>query len=151
MIAIVKSISEKNGTSAKGPYTLYSLVLESEGKEVKLTTFDAADHATFKQAFDSQQFVDVETVVEAGKDDKNYTKIKKVFMLAAKVLPPEPNTPLKEAVKLGAVVVDEGDKRDRSMAVSYAKDLACVGKIELADIAKYANKFLDYILERKKE
>ena len=39
-----------------------------------------------------------------------------------------------------------GDTRDRAVALSYAKDLACHGKIELGDMRKYADGFLDYIL-----
>ena len=57
---------------------------------------------------------------------------------------------IKEAIREGAVVIEPtDDTRLRSMAVSYSKDLAVAGKIELKEIAKYADKFLNYILHIK--
>jgi len=38
------------------------------------------------------------------------------------------------------------DTKDRSVAISYAKDLVIGGIIELKDIVAYADKFLGYIL-----
>lgn len=56
---------------------------------------------------------------------------------------------VKEAVKMGAEVISTTNTKDRAVALSYAKDLAVAGKIELKEIIAYANKFLDYILNRK--
>jgi len=56
---------------------------------------------------------------------------------------------VKAAVAMGAEVIDTTNTKDRAVAISYAKDLAVAGKIELKDMPKYANSFLDYILRRK--
>ncbi len=69
-------------------------------------------------------------------------------------LPAETELPppslVKEAVGMGAEIIGStSDTRLRSMAVSYSKDLAAAGKIELSDILKYADKFLNYILNIK--
>ena len=56
---------------------------------------------------------------------------------------------VKEAIKLGAKVITD-DPKLRSMSISYSKDLVVAGKIELTEIGKYANMFLNYILNIKK-
>ncbi len=43
------------------------------------------------------------------------------------------------------------DTKIRSMAIAYAKDLVVAKIIELKDMAVYANRFIDYILNVKKE
>ncbi len=37
------------------------------------------------------------------------------------------------------------DIRNRAMAISYSKDLACAGKIEAGEITNYADKFLNWM------
>ena len=58
---------------------------------------------------------------------------------------------IKAAVAMGAEVIGTTNIKDRSVAISYAKDLAVAGKIELKDMPKYANSFLDYILKQKED
>jgi hypothetical protein len=41
------------------------------------------------------------------------------------------------------------DIRNRSVAISYSKDLVVSGIIDLKEITKYADKFLDYILNQE--
>jgi len=52
---------------------------------------------------------------------------------------------VQEAVKLGAKVIGHSDVKNRAVSISYAKDLAAAGKIELKDMRAYADKFLEYI------
>ncbi len=67
-------------------------------------------------------------------------------------LPAETELPppslVEEAVNMGAKAITS-DPRQRSIALSYAKDAWIAGKIELSDILKYADKFLNYILNIK--
>lgn len=67
--------------------------------------------------------------------------------------PTAETTPLvKEAVKMGAEVIGStDDTKLRSVVIAYAKDLAVAGKIELKDMGRYANGFLDYILNIKRK
>jgi len=41
------------------------------------------------------------------------------------------------------------DTKERSMSIAYAKDLVVAGKIELKEVIIYANKFLEYILNKE--
>jgi hypothetical protein len=61
---------------------------------------------------------------------------------------PEEGHLVKAAKAMGAVPVNETPKssvKDRAVAISYAKDLAIAGKIELKDMSAYADKFLEYM------
>ena len=64
-------------------------------------------------------------------------------------VPKEEGHLVKAAKAMGAEVISEKpivhDNKSRSMAIAYAKDLAAAGKIELKDMAAYADKFLEYI------
>jgi hypothetical protein len=64
---------------------------------------------------------------------------------------PKPKTPAAVATPAprAPTIVREDDSKVRSMAVSYAKDLAVAGKIELKELSTYANKFVDYILNKE--
>ena len=82
------------------------------------------------------------------------TYMNKEYIATAKLVelgdtPEKPPEPIlaQEAVKLGAKAIGStDDTKLRSMACAYSKDLACASKIELKDISKYADKFLNYIL-----
>ena len=41
--------------------------------------------------------------------------------------------------------ISPAEEKRRSMAISYAKDLACHGKIGVEDMKRYANEFLKYM------
>ena len=49
------------------------------------------------------------------------------------------------AEKLGAVRAD--NEKVRSMALAYAKDLACAGKIQVTQINAQADAFIEYIIK----
>ena len=96
--------------------------------------------------------------ISKEKNDAGYWNIKTLVIGTAQAPPPVSPPPaqpalttpvvnpvIKAAKELGAVP-DKGDKKDRAMAISYAKDLAVAGKIEITDIRKYADKFVEYIV-----
>jgi hypothetical protein len=59
-------------------------------------------------------------------------------------IPPEVKE-LADQVKAKLDAPVKGDTRDRSMSISYAKDLAVAGKITPGEITAYADVFLHYI------
>ena len=65
--------------------------------------------------------------------------------------PAEKSDLVKEAVTKGAEVVSITNTKDRAVAMSYAKDLAVAGKIELKEMPRYADAFLIYILNKRRE
>ena len=62
--------------------------------------------------------------------------------------PVKRESPVVQKAKEMGTVIDSFDKKDRSMAIAYAKDLCCAGMIELSQISEYGDKFLDYITKR---
>lgn len=60
---------------------------------------------------------------------------------------PQPPPPPTEKTSKGELTSD--DIRIRSMSISYSKDLAVAGKIEIKDIKIYADKFLNWILGKE--
>jgi len=84
--------------------------------------------------------------IEKEKNQSGYWNIIKLE------LAPKDDHLVQEAIKMGAEIIGStDDPKIRSMCVSYAKDLAVAGKIELKDIPKYADSFLNYILNIKRK
>jgi len=50
-----------------------------------------------------------------------------------------------ETQAIKKVQIQQHDNKDRSMALSYAKDLACADVIQVSDILSYATKFIAFI------
>jgi len=65
--------------------------------------------------------------------------------------PVEDDHMVEEAKKMGATTERTSyneEKKDRSMAVSYAKDEFCAGKIKVEEIKDRANFYIGYILNK---
>ena len=108
------------------------------------------DQAGLKDYFRLGAVVNLDAFDTTNQQGKPIRRIRNVFVDNKPVIPQEGKSLVEEAVKIGAVVTSStDDTRLRSMAISYSKDLAVAGKIELKDVTKYANKFLNYILNIK--
>lgn len=105
---------------------------ETNGREWTKTTITGEDGSQF-QSFDTKLSSLVEgSIINAEIEVKGkYVNIKKWEMVDGLVSNPLP--------------LPKQDNKNKSMALSYAKDLACAGKIELDQIKAYATKFEEYL------
>ena len=119
--------------------------------------FDNFFNEAWLPVLDEAQKTNRLVAIEKEKSPAGYWNIKTLRLVEAPVAEaPKAEVPdppiVKEAVKMGARVVgDTSDARIRSMALAYSKDLVSAGKVELSDILKIANRFVDYILDIKRK
>jgi hypothetical protein len=156
MIAKVMQIIEKPTTKGN---TYLNVTLSVDGKKVVVNSFDTADHITFQQAFEKGFFLNV----EVEKNEKGYDNLKSVKFVADQVPPavipvipkadltPKTSdnikTPPPDNFKINQF--NQEDAKIRSMALSYAKDLAVVKVIDVTGIIIAANQFYTYITSGK--
>ena len=171
MRAIVTNIIEKQG--AKGQY--FNITAEIEGgKKLNFNSFDKVDQVTFGQALADGRLVELKMEKnDKGYDNLVKGSVKFVEpvdastikpLTQAGVKEPSPSTApapevkketaksdlsysswTKEPVKPVVKPVVKSDGKHRSMAMSYAKDAWCAGKIDQEHLLELADFFLSYI------
>ena len=137
MIATVKKLDTK--ISVKGTEYL-RVTMQAGDKDYTYTVFDRALAITLKQAEEKGLALDVVTQAE-GK----YTN------LVSATFVPEPIKPSftpadQTRPKTDNKTINDAD-RYRAMAMSYAKDGWCAGKIESGQLTEYADFFYAYITQ----
>ena len=133
-----------------------SIVVDSVGtNDYGDLTFTDKEGTEYRISAKRIQFF-TETIVPNMAVQLNYAKsnyagvIKEYVYSAVQVkdkLPP-PIKPIEGAAKQKPTM-PEDDTKIRSVAMAYSKDLVVAKIIELKDIVVYANKFVDYILNKE--
>lgn len=120
-----------------------------------VTTGQETTKSIFNNLEDKWSLLEVNKIVEL-KMEKRGQFWNTIDILPAETPPPNKpgSAPLDEKTQKEiketnepkvARYIEEQEQRIRSMCASYAKDLACAGKIELNEMKTYADNFLKYI------
>ena len=119
------------------------IIIDKAGKTHKITSkrvgffkdtlvVDRASELSFAMAYNKEYIYSAKLVSEALPPSVKVT--------TAPVPPKDEPTP-----KARLVGISTDEERRRSVSISYAKDLACHGKIGVEDMKRHANEFLKYM------
>lgn len=146
---IIAKLTKLENAKTKNDRAYLKVEGTSEGKTIKAYSWDNADNGVMDMAFKENKFVSFETKEQGG-----FTNIvpKSVKTIAEQVVD-IPKEEVQKRIETSTQQIqkvtpqlNEGTSRDRSMALSYAKDLCIAGKLELQGLLTEAETFYQYII-----